>query len=163
MSLPFSYPELADRFAQIRGWAGDITDGNRCALVMGIALKLKPGETDANFYGQSSARDHLRNQPFLAKMFVKAEDLAFHITSTYGPPDIRASGTSALKEIRGLKGVLLLRNCWKTPREKLFFSKSKSGDHIDLWDGNVIEIYRHEQGANNLVTNAERVLLWKTK
>ena len=162
MALPYSYSDLFKRFTDARSWAGEITEGNRCALVMGITLNLKPDRDQLNFRGQKSANSSVRNQPFLEKMFVKAEDLVSQITRTYGPPDVEVCGLHALDAVARAPGVIFLRDCWSTPTEKVTFSKNKSGDHIDLWDGSIIEIYRSHANANSLVLNARNVLLWRS-
>src|SRR5262249_26250999 len=144
--------------------AGDITQGNRCAAVLGLTLRLVPGPRHTTFKGLRDAKEEVRNQPFLDRIFVKAADVAFQITKSYAPPEINAPGKSAIESIEGQKGVVYLKHCWRTPREKLTFSSSRSGDHIDLWDGTVIEIYRdHGREANGLVKGAEKVLFWKCR
>lgn len=161
MPIPFAFSGLQLRLRSVRSWAGDVTDGNRCALVIGATLKLRPGPGEETFRGQPSANPSLRDQPFLEKMFLKAADLAFQITKTYGPPTLATPGSAAIPLLKGRKGVVYLKHCWQTRTEKVTFSQSRSGDHIDLWDGSVIEIYRTHPFGNELVAHAENVLFWE--
>jgi hypothetical protein len=161
--LPYDYELLAERLASIRSWAGDITAGNRCALVMGLTMKLNPGKGETTFRGVTDVKKDIRSMPFLDRLFVKAADVAFQLTRAHGPPDFASAGESARAGMQDFRGVVYLSNCWRTPREKLLFAKTRSGDHIDLWDGSVLEIYRDHEGADELVHNAERVLLWRCR
>ncbi len=161
MSIPWEFSLILARHNHIRTWAGDITNGNRCALVMGVALNLKPGEGDANFKGRDSANVNMKNMPFLENMFVKAEDVAFGITKKFGAPDLVHDGPGSFPMISSLKGVILLRNCWRTPKEKLTFSPKKTGDHIDLWDGFKLAIYPKQNESRALLSQSEKILFWK--
>lgn len=164
--LPLSYPELLERFSSIRGWAGDVTQGNRCALVMGKSLRLTPSYGQLTMRGRSG-NDALNNMPFLDRMFVKAADVSAAIIATYGPADLEIAGKDALSAMKGLKGAVYLEDCWRTPSEKfahwLRIADKKSGDHLDLWDGETLEIYRAEKNAPLLVSNSARVLCWWTQ
>ena len=158
--LPFPYGTVLAQFTSVRQWAGYVTQGDRCALVMGLTLRLRPGPGDKTFRGLSAASADVRNQPVLDNMFVKANDVAMQILRTYGPQTLFLTGGNAPSNLNGLSGVVYLENCWKTRWGHV--TGVKSGDHIDLWDGNVIEIYRNEpQLAVALVRNAERVWFWQ--
>lgn len=89
--------------------------------------------------------------PFLERLFLKAADVTDVIHKTYGMPDLTSSGADLVSYAR-----------LKTIPELVTFSDA-TGDHIDLWDGQCLEIYR-EKGRNAVITgliaNARRILFW---
>lgn len=159
--LPYDYQSLTERLDAIRRWAGDITAAHRAALVVALTLKLNPGRGETMFRGLGDAARDIRTMPLLDRLFVRAADVAFQVTRAHGPADFAGAGEGALAGMAGVRGVVYLRNCWRTPRERLLFAKTRAGDHIDLWDGTVLEIYREHEGAAELVHNAEHVTLWR--
>ncbi|CTQ56321.1 hypothetical protein LP7551_04880 [Roseibium album] len=177
MSLPMKYEELSERLLEIRSWAGEISEGNRCALVLGATLRIRPREQDLTFRGLTAAKPNVRTMPFLERFFVKAQDLANAISGTHGPPDLRFSGASLLAFIKknpgttpidGKRGVLFSQDSFKTKKQqalsKLGFEVDQTGDHIDLWDGNCSEIFKND-GRNafvsSLMIDAEMNLFWR--
>jgi hypothetical protein len=141
-----------------------ITEGNRCALVVGVALNIKPSGPDISFKGQPSAAAAVRNQPFASKFFLKADQLARRIAHVFGRPDIECVGSVALSKISGLTGVVFCEDCWRSPSEKvkavLHISSARTGDHIDVWNGKALEIYDGDVAHNVLVSRARQVRFW---
>ena len=176
MKTPYSYTDLAARLASARSWAGGVTTGDRCALVVGVALNVKPLPHHLTFRGEPSAEENVRNMPFLDKFFLKARDLCETIERAGGVPDFTGTGQDIIEfakenpgktPIDGRKGVIYLDNCWLTRREKvsrlLGMTYSKSGDHVDLWDGRLLEIYREkgrDECVRGLIVNAEKIKFW---
>ncbi len=171
MPVAMNYGEISARLKDSQDWGKYVTNGNRCALVVGAALRLKPYPHDRTFRGQPSANPDLRTMPFLERLFLKAADVTDVIQKTYGMPDLTSSGADLVSYARlnpgktifdGRRGVIYLENCWKTIPELVTFSDA-TGDHIDLWDGQCLEIYR-EKGRNAVITgliaNARRILFW---
>jgi|GEM_PF-4458368 len=172
MPIPMSYATAARRLADARGWAGGVTEGNRCALVVGVALNLQPRKA----LGETTFRDlpdsHLAipKQPFLDKFYVKAEQLGDGIAAKYGPPDIADSGRIAFPKMAGRRGVACLEDCWVTTTDSARYTLNlvgwgmaddpggalprprpqATGDHIDLFDGGFLEIYRGKGSAADL-------------
>ena len=167
MAFPYPFDEIAKRLSEVRSWASDVTDGNRCAMVVGMALKLKPNASQESMHGQSFVKDAVRNQPFTQKFFVKAWDLTETVLNTWGPPTNRINGIQAEKQIEGLKGFVFLEDCWRTPTEKinkLFLGIDvQSGDHVDLWDGSALVIYPKRMDSLALLSQAKKVWFWECK
>ena len=57
MGIPYQFDEVAKRLTDARSWASNVTEGNRCAMVLGLALKLKP----------SASMETMRGQPFVTE------------------------------------------------------------------------------------------------
>lgn len=111
MAIPYAFEEVAKRLADVRSWASEVTEGNRCAIVLGLALKLKPSGSQETMRGQSFVKEGMRNQPFTGKFFVKAWDLTETVLKSWGPPAKRIDGIQATKQIEGLKGFVFLEDC----------------------------------------------------
>lgn len=167
MTIPFKFDELAERLSQARSWASDITEGNRCAMVLGVALKLQPTGSQTHMRGKSFVNQEVRNQPFTAKFFVKAWDLTETVMKTWGAAAIRVDGVQALNQLEGKKGFVFLEDCWRTPREKLnkllFGVDVRSGDHVDLWDGTTLAIYPSRMDSQALIRQSRKAWLWECK
>jgi hypothetical protein len=167
MAFPFAFEEVSARLELARSWASDVTEGNRCAMVLGIALRLKPREGHETMFGKSFVKDAVRNQPFAAKFYVKAWDLTEEILTSWGPASLRVNGLDAGKQLDGKKGFVFLEACWRTPSEKLnmklFGVDVRSGDHVDLWDGTTLAIYPDRMEARSLIRQARKVWLWECK
>lgn len=171
MPILLPYREITERLKEARDWGSNVTEGNRCALVVGAALRLKPLPHHRTFRGQPSAAPAVRSMPFLERFFLKAADLNEVIQKTYGMPDLRSTGADIISYAKvnpgitifdGRRGVMYLENCWKTLSERVTFSDA-TGDHIDLWDGQCLEIYK-SKGRNavvsGLLANAGRIFFW---
>jgi len=176
VTIGMSYTNLKERLSHSRSYGEDITKGNRCALVMGQALRLKPSNNQVTMRGLGAAEEHLRNMPLLDKFFVKAQDLANSIKDNYGQPTKIIKGKSAVKKndgnyqveaLDGRKGVIFFQDCWRTPSEKFAYwfgiDDSKTGDHIDLWNGKTTEIYPDRNKSLGLVHQSDNVWFWETK
>jgi hypothetical protein len=167
MGIPYQFDEVAKRLTDVRSWASDVTEGNRCAMVLGLALKLKPSASMETMRGQPFVTENLRNQPFADKFFVKAWDLAETVLNSWGPAAKRVDGIQAAKHIEGLKGFVFLEDCWRTPTEKmnklLFGVDVKSGDHVDLWDGTALAIYPARMDSLGLLRQSRKVWFWECK
>ena len=165
MAIPYQFEEVAKRLADVRSWASEVTEGNRCAMVLGLALKLKPSSRQETMRGQPFVKESVRNQPFADKFFVKAWDLAESVLNTWGPATKRVDGIRALKQIEGLKGFVFLEDCWRTPTEKmnkmLFGVDVKSGDHADLWGGSALAIYPERMDSLALLRQSRKVWFWE--
>jgi hypothetical protein len=173
MPIAMNYGDISTRLKDARDWGKNVTEGNRCALVVGAALRLKPYPHHGTFRGQPSANPAVRAMPFLDRFFLKAADLTEVIKRTYGMPDLTSTGADLITYARlnpgktifdGRRGVMYLEDCWKTFAERVTFSDA-TGDHIDLWDGQCLEIYR-EKGRSavvaGLIANARKILFWST-
>jgi hypothetical protein len=171
MPIAMNYVDISSRLKDARDWGKNVTGGNRCALVVGAALRLKPYSHHETFRGQPSANQALRTMPFLDRLFLKAADVNDVIQMTYGMPDLTSTGADLISYAQanpgktifdGRRGVMYLEDCWKTIAERLTFSDA-TGDHIDLWDGQCLEIYR-EKGRNavvaGLISNARKIHFW---
>ena len=167
MSLPHRFEDLARRLQEVRSWASDVTDGNRCAMVLGLALGVKPSRSQATMRGQPFVAEAVRNQPFTEKFFVKAWDLTESVLKTWGPPSKRINGTQAAKDLGSMRGFVFLEDCWKTPTEKmnkmLFGVHQQTGDHVDLWNGSALAIYPKRMESLALLGQSRNVWLWGCK
>lgn len=167
MAIPHVFNNLATRLADARSWASTVTEGNRCSMVLGIALKLKPNASQENMRGKPFTTDAIRRQPFAEKFFVKAWDLTETVLHTWGPPSKRIDGVQAAPAIAGLQGFVFLEDCWRTPTEKvnklLFGVDVTSGDHVDLWDGSTLAIYSSRMDSLALLKQSKKVWLWECK
>ncbi len=165
VAIPFAFNDVSGRLEQARSWASNVTEGNRCAMVLGIALQLKPRGAHETMRGKSFVKEGVRNQPFTAKFYVKAWDLTEEILSSWGPASLRISGVDAVKQLEGKKGFVFLEDCWRTPGEKLnkllFGVDVRSGDHVDLWDGAALAIYPDRMEARSLIRQARKVWFWE--
>jgi hypothetical protein len=178
MITAFTFSRLLARHdsAIAFGRTVDIKRGNRCAMVMGIALQMHPRKER----GQTTMRDlanspeyKYRNlakmaiasvagatydetvapydQPFMDRFFVKAKDLAQGINEKFGPPDFSGTGTDFLKSARRTKkGVMYLGGFWH----------GGTGDHIDLWDGNRLNVTGTPQDSCKEIGASKRIWLW---
>lgn len=182
MAIDYDYDKLAKRVEFARGIAREVKRGNRCSMVLGIALNLKPrkGEVSmldlassttygakqtviagvASFLGRSDHDERLLlgEQPFLANFYVRGEELAAQINAVYGPPDVTGTGADVIakKMIENQHGVLFLEGVWQT-------EGGTSGNHIDLWDGTTMVIEGgHSIGAQiQEIKRARKVSFWK--
>jgi hypothetical protein len=164
MAIPHAFEDVAKRLADARSWASEVTEGNRCAMVLGLALKLQPKGRQETMRGQRFVKDAVRGQPFAARFFVKAWDLTETVLTTWGPASQRIDGRTALTHIAGRKGFVFLEDCWRTPKEKvykqLFGVDTQSGDHVDLWDGTTLAIYPSGMDSRRLIEQSRKVWLW---
>lgn len=167
MAIPHDFQQLSRRLKEVRGWASSVTDGNRCAMVLGQALRLKPDTAEASMFGKPFASDLARNQPFAKKFFVKAWDLTEKVLKTWGPATLRINGNDAATALSGRTGFLFLEDCWQTPTEKmnkrLFGVDVKSGDHVDLWNGKNLAIYPDRMDSMALLKTSRKVWYWECK
>ena len=69
MSIGMNFIDLKERLSHARSYGGDVTKGNRCALVMGQALRLKPKAGQVTMKGLGSAEEHVREMPLLGQVF----------------------------------------------------------------------------------------------
>lgn len=174
MAISLQYGEISARLNEARAWASGITEGNRCALVVGATLRLKPLPHHLTFKGQVAADPAVRSMPFLDRFFLKAADLTEALQRIYGMPDVRSTGSELILYAKthpgrtifdGRRGVMYLEDCWKTLTERVTFSDA-TGDHIDLWDGQCLEIYKNK-GRNavvsGLLSNARYILFWSAR
>lgn len=162
--IRYPYTDLVKRLADARSWATGVTEGNRCAFVVGVALNLKPANKADSFRSlQSGVSDAARNQPFLDKFYVKAKALSEHIRRAFGPPDVVTDGANALKAIRRRHGVLFMEGCWGSIRLFGIVAREAHYDHVDLWDGEQLEIYKGEHTVAQMhafVQRSKRVQFW---
>lgn len=167
MPLPFSFGEVSRRLDDVRSWAADVTDGNRCAMVLGLALNVRPNGSQETMRGQPFVKESVRDQPFSEKFFVKAWDVTETVMKRWGPPAMRVPGISAGRQLAGKRGFVFLEDCWRTPSEKLnkalFGVDVKSGDHVDLWDGATLSIYPAPAKSAALLRQSRMVWLWEFK
>lgn len=190
MPIPVSYAVLVKKLAYAREWASSVTAGNRCALVVGAALGVQPrkalGETTFNDLPDSHRL--LPNQPFLDRYYVKAEQLKNGIAAKYGTPDVEGAGTTVFPKLSGRRGVAYLEDCWVTNTDDTMYKlrtigwgmsddpggtlprpeRQSTGDHIDLFDGTFIELYRGSGAPADLaygqalIKASAKVCFWET-
>ena len=162
-TIPYKFNEVASRLSIARNRASAITTGNRCAMVLGIALNLRPHGTQESMFGQSFVSDEWRSRPEARQFFVKAWDLAESVMAAWGPPR-RVPGPVAAQQLAGQHGFVFLEDCWKTPGEKfnraVFDVDVQTGDHADLWDGQVLAIYPRRGDSLALLGQARTVWFW---
>ena len=167
--INYSYSDLVKRLEHARSWAEGVTEGNRCALVVGVALNIKPKSERESFRAlKTGVVDGVKGMPFLAKFFLKAQDLADATAAWFGPPEI-CEGRSALKSLSGRKGVIFMQDCWGGTINLGVTSlriRDDTFDHIDLWDGNQIEIYKGTHSVKSIhafVQKSKSVWFWEVK
>lgn len=191
MPIALSYASLAKKLAQARGWASGVTNGNRCALVVGAALGVRPAKAlgETTFNDLPDSHRLIPRAPFLDWYYVKAEHLKNGIEARFGKPDIHAPGKVAFPRMAGRRGVAYLEDCWVTNKDDVNYKlgligwgmsddpggtlpmpeRTATGDHIDLFDGTFTEIYRGTGGAadrvygENLIRAAAMVWFWETR
>lgn len=159
------YGKLAKRLEDSRGWATGVTNGNRCALVVGAALNVRPDKEEKSYRALTTGvKDGIRGMPLLARYFFKAQDLADAMVLRFGKPDITKPGQAGLEAILRKKGVVFLQDCWIPGIAGKFLGGKPTGDHIDLWDGNTLEIYRKDPQAKvwAFVARSRNVWFWET-
>lgn len=129
-------------------------------------MKLRPRPGDATFRGQKTANKALQNTPFLDKFFLKATDLALAILDTYGAPTLKGLGSTMWEQVQGRQGVVYFEDMWQTKTEKIHSAlgivDTKSGDHIDLFTGAVLEIVTDRNVSHAYFVNAKTVWFWET-
>ncbi|WP_137124034.1 hypothetical protein [Roseomonas sp. HF4] len=190
MPIPISYAVLAKKLADARSWAINVTEGNRCALVVGTALGIQPRKA----LGETTFRDlpnsHLAmpKQPFLDKFYVKAGQLRDGIAARHGAPDVEGAGRAVFPRLANRRGVAYLEDCWVTPTDDTMNTirtigwgmaddprgdlprptPQATGDHIDLFDGTWLEIYRGKGTPDDLtycgslIKASAKVCFWET-
>jgi hypothetical protein len=167
MAIPYRFDELARRLSDARSWASEVTDGNRCAMVLGLALKLRPATSHQTMRGQPFVNEGIRNQPFAEKFFVKAWDLTETVLHAWGPSEKRIDGLQAIKALEKKKGFVFLEDCWRTPTEKmnklLFGVDVATGDHVDLWNGVNLAIYPARLDSLSLLRQSRKVWFWQCR
>ena len=179
MIFKYTYEELLIRHnaAIAFGRTGDVKKGNRCAMVMGMALRLSPrvGQTNLRQLRQSTnyrARNLIKiglgqvlgtnydetitgpDQPFMERFFVKAQDLAEEINRSFDKPDFSGTGPEFLKSpFRACKGVIFLGDFW---------GSGGAGDHIDLWDGEAqtLNVTGTVEGSLDEIKRSKALWLW---
>jgi hypothetical protein len=68
---------------------------------------------------------------------IRAQELADYLEDqpfAGCPKPIRLTGATFLENVRGKKGIIFFKDYWRRVGEKDY-----TGDHIDLWDGNLLE------------------------
>jgi hypothetical protein len=154
-----AFEALWDKYQESRKLGRDINpDGNRCALVLGAALRSaytprkERGELSFREIGQPPKG--IRGQPFLERYYVKAEELARRLEEEWGRPAYRVSGADAAAAIGGKRGVVFVEDAWFSWR-----AMAKTVDHIDLWNGSRMGAY-DEAGSADAFRRASMVWLW---
>jgi len=91
------------------------------------------------------------DQPFMDLLYVKAKDLANHIRDKFGSPDVAGVGKALLqsKKLAG-KGVMYLGGFWH----------GGEGDHIDLWDGQKLNVTGTAEDSVREIGGSHPVWLW---
>jgi hypothetical protein len=164
--IRYAYADLLKRLTDARSWATGVTEGNRCAVVVGVALNIKPSDEAQSF--RTMPANHVATvpgMPFLAKFFVKAQHLADATAERFGPPDIKVPGTAAIDAIASKQGVIFMQDCWGgfvLPVIKIKVTED-TADHIDLWDGSTLEIYRDKPigAVHAFVKKSKQVWFWE--
>lgn len=165
MPIPFSHVELSRRHAAARAVGEELSSDNRCALVMGMALRIQPDVGDKTHRGQKASPEPVRNQPLLDRYFLRAGELAKRIECTFGAAELTLRRGQDFSALKGQKGVLYLDNCWSNRKEKAINKLTplqlRSGDHIDLWDGEVMAIYSTPSDSRALLGRSETIKFWR--
>jgi hypothetical protein len=179
MPIPDSFHELAKRLDRARKFGQEelVKRGNRCAMVMGITLRMHPrkdlGETsmrdllkEPTFAAKNMAKKVLSggkydeavtgpDMPFMDRFYVKAKDLAKHIQDDCGDADIAGKGKELVGsgKLAGKKGVMYLGGFWH----------GGSGDHIDLWDGTKLLITGTPQDSQSEIGRSKEIRFWRVE
>jgi hypothetical protein len=181
MAIHDSFDELAKRLDRARKFGQEelVKRGNKCAMVMGITLRMQPrkGETsmrdllkEPTFAAKNMAKKVVSkffadgnydeavtgpDMPFMDRFYVKAKDLAKHIEDDCGEADIAGRGKELVGsgKLAGQKGVMYLGGFWH----------GGSGDHIDLWDGRKLLITGTPQDSQSEIGRSKEVLFWRVQ
>lgn len=117
---------------------GKVNFSNQCAIRVGVSLAksgvktyLIPGATHC-WHKHDKSKGHI----------IRAEELAnglnkFYIAGLHKM--VKVSPGNFSKELSGKKGIIFFKDYWqRTNNEKKESFRNRSGDHIDLWNGNKI-------------------------
>lgn len=192
MPIPFNYAALAADLARKRKSAAMISSGNRCAWVVGASLGLRPDKLrgEQTFLDAPKKDLRIEKNPFLAGFFLRAQQLKDRMVREYGAPDVLDAGSAALPKISGSTGVIYLEDAWTTNSDEVkaklwrmlqafdtegygpyrpAVQPTPSGDHIDLFDGLYLEIYKDpaklaesQAYCQQFIRGARRVYFWRT-
>jgi hypothetical protein len=88
---------------------------------------------------KADVSDSARGQPFLQRFYVKAQDLANDMSRWFGLPDLRIDGNASLQAISGNQRVIFMQDCWGGSSLLGVTLREQTYDHIDLWDGGMLE------------------------
>lgn len=162
MPQAMDFKLLWARWKEAKKLGEDINpDGNRCALILGAALKsaFKPRKSrgEISFRDVSQPPEGIRGQPFLDKYYVKAQQFAQRLEEEWGAPDLKATGASALSLLKGKRGVVFIENAWYAG-----FPRRKTVDHVDLWDDVRTAAYDAAH-TREILERADAVVFWEIK
>jgi Type VI secretion system (T6SS), amidase effector protein 4 len=179
MAIALDFETVWAKYQAARPVAAGITEGNRCAMVLAMALG-KPyypnsSKGEASFAdlkdsiavnAKGTARnllagklkvadrmtDGIEGQPFLQKYYVKAEQFAKRLRNEWGDPDfvLKGSPKNLVKTTMGKRGVIYMENAW-----------TSGEDHVDLWSGSTTAAYVNDAAyINKHIEESSEVWLW---
>jgi hypothetical protein len=141
---------------------------NQCAVRMSIAL-ARSGFGLESFQPRSRVHAGVKCQTEGVPHVLGANELASFLSKTlfqpevYSPSGKKAGCGSAYERVAGRTGILYFNNCFTRSGDK-----TKSGDHIDLFDGSKYynQILHPRAGGNessigNLFAASDRVWFWQ--
>jgi len=150
---------------------GLLPDGNRCALVLSMALGLepRPGELTLQELGDKGLRatliDQIRRGPgapvrnstvtdteLAKRYYVQAEQLADRLKDEWKTPT-EFSPEEARRALLGRRGVVFLEHAYPSASS---LGLLRTGDHIGLWDKDHLA-----DPATTPFEKADRVLFWE--
>lgn len=157
MAQALNFEMLWQKYHASRKIGAAVTDGNRCALVLGAALglKYKPrlDQGEISFRGVGQVKSEMKEMSVLDNYYLRAEQLALRLKEEWGEPDIKVYGPDALKSIADKKGIIFVENAWRT---RAF---AKTVDHIDIWNGKYMASSTVAD-SEKAFQNADMVWLW---
>lgn len=146
--------------------AGGITDGNRCALVLGLALGrgYEPLEGEMSFrqlgqpaWFQKGVHPGIQGAEVLDRFYVKSEQMATRLVHEWGSPT-KLRGSAAFDAIHGKTGAIFVKNAFRTHH-------GGHDSHIDLWNGKQMGSWHNpdasEQTYRGLFQRADEIWFWQ--
>jgi hypothetical protein len=179
MPIALDFETVWARYQTSRPVAAGITEGNRGAMVLVMALgqryypDLSMEETSfadvedsfavnaketatylwiGKFKVTDRLTDSIEGQPFLRKFYVKAEQFADPLRIGWGEPDFALTGSPKrfAEKTMGNRGVIYMAN-----------ARPSGEDHVDLWNGSTTTPYASDSAyINKHIEESSEAWLW---
>jgi hypothetical protein len=162
-----SFNSLWHRYQDKRSVAAGITDGNRCALVLGLALGpgYEPRAGEISFQQlrqptlpfQKGVHPAIEGAEVLNRFYVRSDEMARRLIDEWGAP-AKFQGSATFDAVHGKKGVIFVKNGFRTHH-------GGHDSHIDLWNGVQMGSWHNpdasEQTYRGLFERADEVWFWQ--